>query len=105
MLARNILLLLISVCAASSKHIHSYLHKNHVEQIPIFYIAAVAAGFPLSSSSDRSHLTSAARGILNQMPANAASGQHNSWTAGYEDTNQWLQVSFITPREVISVST
>ena len=76
-----------------------------VDQIPITYIATVAAGFPLSSSSDKHHLSSASRAVINQMPANSASGIYDAWCAGFLDTNQWIQVSFITPRTVVSIAT
>ena len=65
MFARNILLLLIALCAATSKHVHSNSHKNHVEQISIVYVATVATGYPISSSSDRNHLATASRGVIN----------------------------------------
>ena len=106
-LARNIFLLSLAVCAASAKHVHSMLHKKHMEvdQIPITYIATVAAGFPLSSSSDKHHLSSASRAVISQMPANSASGIYDAWCAGFLDTNQWIQVSFITPRTVVSIAT
>ncbi len=43
--------------------------KKHVEQTPITYIAAVAAGFPIATSSDYCTGTYGFQGVINkQLP-------------------------------------
>ncbi len=72
-----------------------------------FEIAAIALGFPISSSSDWFVGSKADRAIMTKVFARGNGPDPNQfahWCSGYADQNQWLQVSFLQPRIVTAVS-
>ena len=84
--------------------------KRYVEQTPITYIAAVAAGFPISTSTYFNTGTYGFLGVINkQAPrvdsTNTGAQIYDSWIAGSNDRNQWFQVSFFTPKDIVAIST
>ena len=62
----------------------------------------MALGFPLMSSSDWPG-SSPIKGIIRQESAKSA--YQKAWVAGSLDTDQWLQVSFLSPKRVVAVAT
>ena len=72
-----------------------------------FEIAAIALGFPISSSSDWFVGSKADRAIMTKVFARGNGPDPNQfahWCSGFADQNQWLQVSFFQPRIVTAVS-
>ena len=65
-------------------------------------VAAVASGYPLSSSTEYNADHSVHRARLDYPTPREGS---QAWCAGTSDINQWLQVNFIEPRLVTAVET
>ena len=89
MIVRNILLISF-IAVAASKHHHNQNAEMDVEQTPVVYVAAVAAGFPVTSSSDLLLGSGPNQAVINKIGALAGSGYFDAWQAGFSNTNQWL---------------
>ena len=64
-------------------------------------VAAVASGFPVTSSSEFDASHSVHRCIIN---TNTHREGATTWCAAFNDTSQWIQVNLITPKLVTSVA-
>jgi hypothetical protein len=72
-----------------------------------YEVAAIALGYPVTSSSDWDYGSTASRAIMTKINVKGngpAANYYAHWCSGFADQNQWLQVSFLQPRIVTAVS-
>ena len=65
-------------------------------------LASMALGYPLMSSSDWAG-SSPIKAII--RPESTKNTFQRSWVAGTLDKDQWLQVSFLAPKQVVGFAT
>ena len=108
----------MSILSSSAFEYHSegdrslitkYEDRNFLSD-DVYEVAAIALGYPLTSSSDWDHGSTASRAIMTKInvkgngPSGPGREYYAHWCSGFADQNQWLQVSFFQPRIVTAVS-
>ena len=85
--------------------ITKYEDRNFLSD-DVYEVAAIALGYPLTSSSDWMVGSTADRAIMtkNLTMRKGIENYYLHWCSGFADQNQWLQVSFFQPRIVTAVS-